>query len=509
MQSPIDTPSSMLEPSPRNLTGGRLLARNTLWNILGQGAPLLVAIFAIPVLIKALGTDRFGVLTLAWMVIGYFSLFDLGLGRALTQLVAERFGMGRGEEVPPLAWTALTIMLVLGMLATLTVIGISPWLVYSVLKIPEWLHAETLQSFYLLAFAIPFVISTSGLRGILEAQQRFDLVNAVRIPMGVFTFLGPLTVLPFSDSLVPVISVLLGFRVVAWLVHLLLCLKSLPSLREEFSIRADAIPPLIRLGGWMTVTNIVGPVMVYMDRFLIGSVVSITAVAYYVTPYEVVTKLWLLPGALVGVLFPAFSISVGSDQARAAGLYWRGVKYTFIGLFPLTLVIVTFAREGLGLWLGAEFAENSTRVLQWLAVGVFFNSLAYIPFALVQSAGRSDLTAKLHLIELPVYLLALWWLLEVWGVVGAAIAWSGRVVLDTIALFILAGWRVPEVTLVFKRDALIMITTLVLLAMGGVLRDMAIKTAFLSVVLAGFGLVIWFLFISVEERAILSRALKT
>ena len=69
---------------------GSLLARNTAWNLLGSGAPLLVAVFAIPLLIKGMGTDCFGVLTLVWMGIGYFSVFDFGLGRALTKRVLPR-----------------------------------------------------------------------------------------------------------------------------------------------------------------------------------------------------------------------------------------------------------------------------------------------------------------------------------------------------------------------------------------------------------------------------------
>lgn len=79
-----------LDRPTRLLTGGTRLARNGVFNIIGQGVPLLAAFFAIPRLIHGLGTDRFGVLTLVWMVIGYFSLFDLGLGRALTQVVAEK-----------------------------------------------------------------------------------------------------------------------------------------------------------------------------------------------------------------------------------------------------------------------------------------------------------------------------------------------------------------------------------------------------------------------------------
>ncbi|HLJ29909.1 MAG TPA: hypothetical protein VKY85_24590 [Candidatus Angelobacter sp.] len=61
-----------------NLTSGRFLARNTIWNLLGQLLPMAVAVVAIPPVIRGLGIPRFGVLSLAWIVIGYFSLFDLG-----------------------------------------------------------------------------------------------------------------------------------------------------------------------------------------------------------------------------------------------------------------------------------------------------------------------------------------------------------------------------------------------------------------------------------------------
>src|SRR5215470_6216410 len=95
------------------LTSGRLLAKNTLWNLIGSGAPMLVAVFCIPTLIRGLGKERFGVLTLAWALIGYASLFDLGLGRALTQLVARKLGEEKEQEIPSLVWTSLLLMLLL------------------------------------------------------------------------------------------------------------------------------------------------------------------------------------------------------------------------------------------------------------------------------------------------------------------------------------------------------------------------------------------------------------
>ena len=72
---------------------------------------------------------------------------------------------------------------------------------------------------------------------------------------------------------------------------------------------------------------------------------------------------------------------------------------------------------------------------QFLAIGVFLNSLANVPFGLVQSVGRPDLTAKSHMIELPFYLFILWWLLNAYGIVGVAIAWVLRVAVDTIILY--------------------------------------------------------------------------
>src|SRR6266851_7023296 len=127
-----------------HLTSGRLLARNTVWNLIGSGAPLIVAVVCIPILIRELGKDRFGVLTLAWALIGYASLFDLGLGRALTQLVAKKLGAGDEDEVPALVWTSLLLMLALGVAGAVVVVAVSPWLVHDVLKIPEALQSESL-----------------------------------------------------------------------------------------------------------------------------------------------------------------------------------------------------------------------------------------------------------------------------------------------------------------------------------------------------------------------------
>ena len=147
-------------------TSDRLLARNAVLNVVDLTTSPLVALFAILMLIDALGTDRFGVLTLAWVIIGYFGFFDLGLGRALNKLVAQKLGAGQEQKIPTLVWTGLSMMLLTGLEGTL-VLGLQ-------------LQTETLHPFYLLVLSIPVVMRTANLRGIPEAQGIYAFSRGAR-----------------------------------------------------------------------------------------------------------------------------------------------------------------------------------------------------------------------------------------------------------------------------------------------------------------------------------------
>lgn len=484
----------------RYLTSGRLLAKNTLWNLLGTAAPLLVAVPAVPRLIHAMGTDRFGVLTLAWVVIGYFSLFDFGFGRALTKLVAEKLGAGKTGEVPALFWTSLVLMLLSGVLGAAVMAALSPWLVHSVLRIPAAIQAETLRAFYLLAASLPMVITTIALRGFLEAHQRFGACTAVRIPLGIFTFAGPSLVLPFSVNLLPIVGVLALARLVAGAVLWVLCVKTEPAVKHRIAIRWNLALALFHFGGWMTVTNFVSPLMASLDRFLIGAVVSVSAVAYYATPSEAITRLLIVPLAIVGVLFPAFSSGFAQDKVRTRLLFVRGVKYASLAIFPFLLVVIVFAREGLTLWAGAEFARQSTVVLQWLAIGVFFNGLAQIPFALVQGIGRPDITGKMHLLELPGYAMLLWVLVRRMGIEGAAMAWTARVVVDAVILFGLSYRILRTEPLNLRRFAVPIASALLLLTLGSIPMSIYVKVSFTALTLLAFAFITWFALLDPTER---------
>jgi O-antigen/teichoic acid export membrane protein len=489
-----------------HLTSGRLLARNTIWNLLGQIVPMVAALVIIPIIIRGMGVERFGVLSLAWIVVGYFSLFDLGIGRALTKFVADKLGPNEEHVIPPLVWTSLLLMVMLGIAGALVTLALSPWFVHRLLRIPQVLQAETLSGFYLLATSIPIVTTTAGLRGMLEALQRFRVVNMIRIPMSIFSFVGPLLVLPFSNSLVPVVAALVAARLIGCGIYVWACLRAFPALFRSPSLDGAAIVPLVRLGVCLMVSNVVGPLMFYVDRFLVGALLSVSAIAYYAAPVDTVLRLTVVPGAVVGVLFPAFATSLNQDPARAGVLLSHGLKYVFLVVFPIVLVIATFAPEGLRLWLGPTFSLNGASVLRWVAAGVFVNSLATLPFVLIQSAGRPDITAWLAAAELPVYCGALWFLTKWLGIEGTAIAWAGRLAVEAILLFFISERLLPLMPKFLSRLGIAVVGGLAVLLLGSLLQDITVKIIFVSVTLLAFGITAWFWGLAPNERDYLVRS---
>jgi O-antigen/teichoic acid export membrane protein len=277
----------------------------------------------------------------------------------------------------------------------------------------------------------------------------------------------------------------------------------MPNLRHGLVLKAVLAFPVLKFGGWMTVSNLVAPLMNNLDRFLIGTLLSVSAVAYYTAPFDMASRITILPTSIMGVLFPAIALNLATDSSRARWLVSRGTKYTFLAVFPIVLTIVSMAPELLRFWLGNAFAENSTASLRCLSLGVLLNSLAYVPFTLIQSAGRPDITAKVHLLELPLYLFGLYKLVQGYGITGAAMAWTGRVALDVVLLSFLAGRLLPKVPGSLMKQVSAVFFGVLLLYLVTVPGSVIVRLTFLAVVLLGFGLTVWFWAFDANEKTFL------
>jgi len=497
---------------PAEQTYRPMIARNTLYNLIGQGVPLVIAVIAMPFVIRGLGVERFGILALTWVILGYFNVFDLGLGRAATKFVAEALSSDDVAGIDDITSTVLLTQTALGSLGALLLMLGTPLLVEVALKVPASLTTEALSALYIVAVAIPLVFISGTLQGVLEAAQRFDLVNAVRSPAIASNYLLPLLAVLLGWKLPGVIALLVVYRLVTVTVLYVLCVRVFPSLRSLTRFQPDRLRRIIRFGGWVTVSSIVNPLLVYLDRLLIGVMISMAAVTYYTAPYEAVTRLSIIHGSLVATLFPAFSTLKGSGrEGDITGLFTDSVKYLLLIIGPILILLTGFAREILQVWLGGRFAAESTLLLQLLATGVLINAVANVPFAMLQGTGRPDLTAKFHLIELPLHLAALYLGISLWGITGAALAWSLRAAIDAVLLFAAAGRLSATPVAVFLSEGIIQTLALffagclAVMALSQLLPGAFLRTLLVLGVFAACCGSVWFFCLTPRDRDRLAR----
>lgn len=407
------------------------------WNLAGLSVPLLIAVVTVPQLISKLGNERFGLLALAWGLIGYAGALDLGIGRALTQWVARLRGEGNLSPIADILATANRITFIAGLTGggLIALVAMSGF--ESLVKAVTIPPIEIRNAMLLLAIALPAQAMSATYRGVNEAFMNFKGVSLLRVALGIVGFGGPYLVSFYTLDLLWLVATLVASRLLALAVYRWLaysCLEESKIVTTEAKYTSSVARKLFSFGGWVLVSNVVSPILMQADRFMIGIILSAAAVTYYVLPYEVVVQSLILVGAVSSVIFPTLSKLI-HEQPDHWKSYFRRWLYIIAGMMLVTCSVLAIVLPTvLRLWLKTDLQPESIVVGQILCIGVFANSVGSMYFALLHAKGRADLTAKIHIFELPLFLVALFFLLHQFGIVGAAWAWVGRMVFDALAL---------------------------------------------------------------------------
>lgn len=424
------------------------ISRNFLYNLAGLVLPLAVAVASVPVFVRFAGLDRLGFLTLAFALLGYLGLLDLGLARVFSRRIAvaarrnelerERAMLGYAERWLLVATTLLALLLAAAMPTR--------WLAGA--RASAELLDEVQHAWPLLVATLPAVVLSNLWRGAIEGAEAFALSNALRIGFGVATYLIPLLILIVSPRLP---ALVLGIAAVRWVSYGLFrwrCVRMLPEPQARPSgIGFGPLRGAFFEGGWMTLSNVIGPVMVVFDRFALPSVVALSVLSTYTIPQELALRALLLPAALSTTIFPRLAALDASREAAGAigTLVDRSLRAVLALMVPVCTAGLLLARPLLALWVDPHFSAAAAPLLAILLIGVIGNTIAQVPFGLLQAVGGSRTTALVHLVELPIYLGAVWIAIRVDGVEGAALAWSGRMVVDALAMMLLARARQPSI----------------------------------------------------------------
>lgn len=384
--------------------------------------------------------DRLGVLTLVWTLIGYFSIFDLGLGRALTHRIAALRSEADSQKIDDAISFGMGLVLTIGLLGLLLVCLTINFLGISWLNVGAEIYQEAYWSIFVASLGIPLATMTSGLKGVLEGFEKFQNINLLRTALGIFNFLFPVIAVElYGPNLVIIVIALLIARVFIFFAHIYLVKKLLRRpIYFRFRSLNDGSKKLLQFGIWMTLSNIVSPLMAVADRFFISHFNGSASVAYYSIPFDFIFRLLILPAAITTTLFPIFSKELKQQSNAVRHKYLKCQLFIIFFMLPVCGLVAIFSHFGLSLWMGADFADQSYMVASLIAIGVFFNSLGQAPLTLLQADGRVKFTSILHLLEFVFYAPLLILAILNFGIIGAAVAWLIRVLVDCLLLNIAA-----------------------------------------------------------------------
>lgn len=478
------------------------VGHNALVNVVGVVLPSLVGVVALRFLLDALGQAAMGVFTLALGLVGISGILDFGLSRGITRYVAHATAAdSEWRRIAPVMARCVALLCLIG-----AVVGALIW--FGVPRLTHWLRCEdaslceeAISGFRWVGFSIPFALMSSGILSMLEGRQQFLRVNLVKIPVGFLVFILPAVVATYSHSLSWALLSLAAVRVFGF---------GLSFAMAPFTVREGMgqaphgeLGHLLKFSGWLSVSNVISPFLVYGDRFYLAATVPSSAIALYTVPFDAAYRGTALPLAGLNAVFPELARAGALGDSRV-GLFARARKMLLLFWLCPVVVACLLGKELLALWLGTGFADQGWRLFQVVLCGVCFNGLSHLVAAMLHADGRSDLTAKFHIAELLPYgalvLLLVGWL----GVIGAAIAWSCRVLADFLLLCAAVWWR----RIIDRREmAKFVLPGVLLVAAGlgvGQLATLVLRAGLALVVFGVTTLMLWDMF----RSGVLGRAVK-
>lgn len=409
--------------------------RHTAYNLIGAVIPIAVSLVTIPLYLETIGQERYGVVALVWLLLGYFGVFDLGLGRATAQRIAasEKMSLDGQRQI---FWTGFVANFGLGLVGAGALWPLASLLFGSFLKLDDGLIKEIQAVMPWMMLAVPLSTISGALTGTLQGRSSFLVLNITSVIGTVlFQVIPLLAAVHKGASLEVIVPSMILSRLLLIALQIAGCWSSLKGFgRLAFSLVEAR--HLVGFGGWVTITSFLVPIMAFLDRFAIGAISGAASVSLYSVPYQLAEKMTIIPAALSSALYPKFA----SGAAKEAGdLSVRSIKSLFLITTPIGIIGIIGIEPFLHFWISPEFSSQSAGVAKLLIMAFWLNGFERVPFSFLQSRGRPDIPAKCHLFEIFPFMVLLYFGLTYFGLTGAALAFVVRVALDLLLVSYFAG----------------------------------------------------------------------
>lgn len=403
------------------------LKRNLVANYLGQGWSAVMGLAFIPLYIKYLGMEAYGLIGLFAVLQAWLTLLDAGMTPTLNREMA-RFSAGARspQSIHDLLRSLELFCLALAALIALGVWGVSGYVASHWLKAAQ-IPPETIsRAISIMGLVVALRFCESIYAGSLIGLQRQVRYNSTYSILATLRHGGAVAVLAWYSSTIEAFFVwhaamsLLTVTVLTVSVH-----RLLPKAPSPAKFSRDTVAGIWKFAGSMTGITFLGLLLTQVDKILLSRLLPLELFGYYTLAATVAGALYLIIAPIAQALYPHMvELSIGQEEARLVALYHQGAQLVTVLTAPAALLLVFFAGGVIFAWSGdARLAENTAPILSVLALGTFLNGLMWMPYQFRLAHGWTSLTLKVNTVAVLIIIPAILWLVPRYGSVGAAWIW--------------------------------------------------------------------------------------
>ncbi len=398
--------------------------RNARFNLLAFAYSAAAAFVVIPIVVRHLGAERYGILTLTGTVLGFVSILNLGFGTSLLKFLAEEFASRSRDEAERLFGASLLLNGVIGLIGLLvsTVIGL--WFTTAIFNLSSQSVPQARFAFVVAGVGFMIVMLAKPFTIVLLSTQRYDLQAKVSICLATLSATGTILVLYMGYGLRALLVFFLAIDLLALLVYVFLARRLVGDMAMRPRWHGATFRRMFSFSSFVFIANIGSLFLAEFDRVMIGVLASVTLVAFYAVPIGLASRIYSAVVSLAGVAIPLSSdLFARSDLERVRLLYAHASRFVTLFMLSLSIPTLVFGEKVLRYWIGPEYAERSDVVLRILVVSYMFMALGVVAYNIAVGSGRPQIAATFNGVMALLNVVLVLVLVPRFGITGAAIAY--------------------------------------------------------------------------------------
>ena len=397
-------------------------------NFAGVGWSALVQILCVPLYLKFLGIEAFGLIGFYLMLQAILQVLDLGLSPTMNREMA-RYSVQpeKAAEARDLVRTLEVGYWLIGIAIGALVWAAAPVIVRDWIKAGSIPARDVQRTLMLMGVLAVFQWPASFYQGGLMGLGRQVLFNGLSIFFSTLSSAGSVLVLWLLSPTIQAFFLWLAAVSAAKALLLAAFLwKSLPAANRPPQFDFARVRSVARFAAGMSGITVCGLILTQSDKMIVSKLFSLKVFGYYSIATMFGTGLSMIVTSVFNTIFPRFSALAAGNEAELKDFYYRCTQLMAVLILPLAVVLALFSTEILQLWTrNAEVARNAGPIAALLVIGSALNGLMNLPYALQLAYGWTSIGLRICIFLLVLSIPAVWLMAKYYGAVGAACVWPG------------------------------------------------------------------------------------